>query len=290
MNSVNLEAYIDQARALGVLGVNVTVRGEQIVTWRAEEECRRLIHSAAKSFTAMAVGFAVQEGLVSLEEKLTDAFADELPGDVGENLQKATVRDLLTMHLGHAQAHLMAGQRPFYEEDDWVRMCLALPMPYAPGRRFCYSNLGPYLAGVLVQRRAGCDLVEYLTPRLFAPLGIKRPTWETDRQGRTFGAAGLMLTITELHRFGLFCLQRGMWEGKQLIDPAWIDECAKQQGPMPYGYLFWLGKRGSYRADGKYGQLSIILPEKEAVVTLVSECRDTKALMRAVDAFIGEVL
>ena len=290
MNSVNLEAYIDQARALGVLGVNVTVRGEQIVTWRAEEECRRLIHSAAKSFTAMAVGFAVQEGLVSLEEKLTDAFADELPGDVGENLQKATVRDLLTMHLGHAQAHLMAGQRPFYEEDDWVKLSLSQPFAHAPGERFVYNNVGPYLAGVLVQRRAGCDLVQYLTPRLFAPLGIKRPTWECDPLGNTFGAGGLFLTLTELHRFGLFCLNRGKWNGVQLLDPAWIDACAAPQDGDSYGYLFWRGEFGSFRADGKYGQLSIILPEKNAVVTVVCECRDGEGLTRLINGFIAECL
>jgi CubicO group peptidase (beta-lactamase class C family) len=186
----------------------VTQNDELIARWRSEGECRRNIYSATKSFTAIAVGFAVQEGLIRLDEKLTDAFAGDLPETVCENLEKATVRDLLTMRLGQASGFLMGNDRPFYEEDDWVKLSLAQPFPHAPGESFVYNNVGPYLAGVLVQRRAGCDLVAYLTPRLFAPLGIKRPTWECDPLGNTFGAGGLFLTLTELHKFGLFCLQR----------------------------------------------------------------------------------
>lgn len=290
MNEEKMTACLEEAQRLGVLGVNVTKDDELILAWRSEGECRRNIYSASKSFTSIAVGFAVQEGLIRLDEKLTDAFCDDLPETVCENLRKATVRDLLTMRLGQETGFLMGTQRPFYEEDDWVKLSLAQPFAYAPGEKFVYNNVGPYLAGVLVQRRSGCDLVSYLTPRLFKPLGIKRPTWECDPLGNTFGAGGLFLALTELHRFGLFCLQRGMWNGRRLLNAEWIDACAAPQGGDNYGYLFWRGAHESFRADGKYGQLSVILPGKNAVVTVVCECRDGEGLMRLINRFIAEQL
>lgn len=287
---MDLREFIAGAEKYRLLGLLVTKNGQLTDSWHFEPECRRNIYSASKSFTAIAVGFAVQEGLVRLDEKLTDAFAGDLPQTVSENLKKATVRDLLTMRLGQARGFLMGDARPFYEEDDWVKLSLAQPFEHAPGEHFVYNNVGPYLAGILVQRRAGCDLVQYLTPRLFAPLGIKRPTWECDPLGNTFGAGGLFLALTELHKFGLFCLNRGAWNGVQLLDPAWIDACAAPQDGANYGYLFWRGDFGSFRADGKYGQLSVILPEKNAVVTVVCECRDGLGLTKLINGFIGEYL
>ena len=250
-----------------------------------DEECRRNVYSASKSVTSCAVGFAIQEGLLSLEERLVDAFPQDLPETVGENLEKATVRDLLTMCLGQDHGELMGAQRPLYQEKDWVKLSLSLPFAYQPGSRFVYNNVGPYLAGVLVQRRAGCDLVSYLTPRLFDHLGITRPTWEVDPQGYTFGAGGLFFTLSELHTFGQFYLQNGLWNGRQLLSPAWVKESTTKQvenGQQGYGYLFWGGPQGTFRADGKYGQLSILCREKDAVITVVAECRDVPSLMDAI--------
>ncbi len=110
------------------------------------------------------------------------------------------------MCFGLEKGSLMGEQRPFYEEDNWVKISLAIPFKYNPGTHFVYNNVGPYLAGILVQRRFGCDLVSYLTPRLFSKLGIKRPTWETAPLN-SFGAGGLFLTLSELHKFGLFYLK-----------------------------------------------------------------------------------
>lgn len=279
---MELGKFIEIAQPLGVLGIRISQNGEPVGEWLYEEECRRNIYSATKSFTSCAVGFAVQEGLLSLSEKLTDAFPKEMPDVISKNLEAATVRDLLTMCLGQENGSLMGGQRPFYEEDDWVKLSFAIPFVHAPDTRFVYNNVGPYLAGILVQRRAGCDLVSYLTPRLFSHLGIKRPTWETDPLGNSFGAGGLFLTLSELHKFGLFYLQKGCWNQKQLLSPAWIAESTRQQTDAPYGYLFWRGEHNSYRADGKYSQLSILFPDQNAVVTVVAECRKGDDLMRAI--------
>ena len=115
MQRMDFDAYCEQARSLGVLGMNVTKDDQLLVSWRSEGECRRNIYSATKSFTACAVGFAQQEGLLSLEEKLTDAFPRDIPPSPCDHLRKATVRDLLTMRLGQAKGFLMGDQRPFYE-------------------------------------------------------------------------------------------------------------------------------------------------------------------------------
>ena len=121
----------------------------------------------------------------------------------------------------------MGEQRPLYEEDNWVKMSLAIPLSISRVRILCIITFGPYLAGILVQRRSGCDLVSYLTPRLFSKLGIKRPTWETDPLGNSFGAGGLFLTLSELHKFGLFYLNKGKWNGKQILSEKWIEESTK---------------------------------------------------------------
>ncbi len=279
---MNLQKFSEKAVPLGILGLKITQRGEEAAYQLWDEECRRNVYSASKSFTSCAVGIAVREGLLSLKERLVDAFAADLPETVNDNLAKATVEDLLTMCLGQAEAHLMGGQRPLYAEDDWVKMSLALPFVHEPGTQFLYNNVGPYLAGVLVQRRAGCDLVSYLTPRLFAPLGIRRPTWEVDPLGYTFGAGGLFLTLSELHRFGLLYLNEGNWNGRQIVPREWVKESSRSHTGFGYGYLFWIGDQNSYRADGKYSQLSIILPEKQAVISVTAECRDGEAMQRAI--------
>lgn len=279
---MNLNEFERKIRQVGVLGYRVSQNDELIAHRMWDDDCRRNIYSASKCFTACAVGFAIEEGLLSLDEKLTDVFCEELPENVSENLKKAKVRDLLTMCLGQEQSGLMGADRPFYEEDNWVKLALAIPFVHEPGKHFFYSNVGPYLAGILVQRRAGCDLVSYLMPRLFEPLGIHRPTWEVDPLGNTFGAGGLMLNLFELHKFGLFCLHQGEWNGRQLISKEWMAACTRPQDSEQYGYLFWMGEHQSFRADGKYAQLAVVFPEKNAVVSTISECRDYPGLFRAI--------
>ena len=240
------------------------------------------IWSVSKPFVAMAAGIAEREGLITLDEYIYPWFEKYFPSNPSENLYKIKIRDLLTMCLGQEKGSLMGEQRPLYEEDNWVKMSLAIPFKYKPGTHFVYNNVGPYLAGILVQRRSGCDLVSYLTPRLFSKLGIKRPTWETDPLGNSFGAGGLFLTLSELHKFGLFYLNKGRWNGKQILSEKWIEESTKAADVGYYGYLFWRGEYNSFRADGKYSQISMILPKKNAVVSFVSECRRGDELLKTV--------
>ena len=282
---MDLKPFKEKAEKLRVLAVMVTQHDKLLEKLNWDDDCRRNIYSASKSFTSAAVGIARREGLLSLDEKLVDAFPDELPERVSDNLAKATIRDCLTMQLGQPEAALMGPQRPYYTERNWVRLSLSLPFTDEPGTRFVYNNVGPYLAGVLIQRRAGCDLVSYLQPRLFDHLGIVRPTWEYDPLGYTYGAGGLFLNVEELNKLGLLYLHDGEWNRRQLIPADWVRESAARQadnGSFGYGYLFWLGEQGSFRADGKYCQLSIVLRDKDAVISILAECRDGEALNRAV--------
>ena len=285
---------IDQyAEEMRILNLRVCRGGEIIVKRDWDGEIRRNQYSASKSFTSAAVGIACREGLLRLDEKLCDVFEEEIPSQPSENLQKAVVRDLLTMCLGQKEGWLMGEQRPVMEEEDWVRFCLSRPFETEPGTTFVYNNAGPYLAGILVQRRAGCSLVDYLMPRLFAPLGIRRTVWEVDPQGFTFGAGGLFLCVTELMRFGQLLLQEGMWNGKQLIPAEYVREASRVQadnGAEGYGYLFWRGPYNSFRADGKYGQLAIVLPDKNAVIAINAESRDAGSMMkRCMDVIVPQL-
>lgn len=277
-----MENFDVKAGELRLLNLRVWKDGGLVLSKDYDGEMRRNQYSASKSFTSVAVGIAEKEGLLSLDERLTDAFPEDVPEDPCDNLRKATVRDLLTMGLGQGRGYLMGEQRPFLQEEDWVKYSLSLPFEHAPGEKFVYNNVGPYLAGVLVQRRAGCDLVSYLTPRLFKPMGIQRPTWETDPRGFTFGAGGLFLCVGELLKFGRLLLQKGQWEGRQLVPAAYLEEAAKKQienGEQGYGYLFWRGERGSYRADGKYGQYAIVFPEENAVICTNAELLEQRKLL-----------
>ncbi len=282
---MNIEKFASCAEEMRVLGIIVEQDGEVLARYTSEPPCRRNVYSVSKSFTSTAVGIAQSEGLLSLKEPLVEAFKNDLPAEISPYLEKATVRDLLTMSLGQAKPFLMGAERPYYEEHDWVKLALKQEFSSFPGEKFLYNNAGPYLAGVLVQRRSGENLVHYLMPRLFEPMGITLPTWEIDPLERTFGAGGLFLTLDELHKFSKLYLANGSYDGKQLVPTEWVREATKKQvenGSFGYGYLFWRGADNSYRADGKYGQFSIIYPDKNACITVVSESRNADVILKSI--------
>lgn len=280
-NSI-LEPFIKSVENVTMCGIIVIKDGEKIAEYDWEPKMRMNQYSASKSFTSAAVGMAITEGLLNLDDKVIDYFPESIPEKVSPELESLTVKHLLTMSVGHDEAYLMGTQRPLMKEKDWVKFSLGIPFKYKPGTKFLYSNVGPYLAGMIVQRKAGCNLVDYLMPRLFEPLETLRPTWECDPMGNTFGAGGLFLTVNDLAKFSQLYLQKGIWNGKQIIPKEWVEATAKPQISTDrddvysnaYSYLFWHGPNKSYRADGKYGQFGIILPEKNTVIAINAYNRD----------------
>ena len=222
--------------------------------------------SVSKSFTGVAAGFAVEEGLFTLDDRVIDYFPDERPKTLTPQWEAMKVRHLCTLQLGFSGPYLMGYQRKTMKETDWVQFLFDQPLPDFPGRYFKYTNAGPYLLGVMIQRLTGLSLTDYLMPRLFGPLGIARPVWGCDPQGQVFGAGGLEITPTELSRFGQTILDGGRWKGEQIIPKSWMKKVwdttiSTEEGQQDYSMLFWRGRHDSLSAVGRYGQYCTMGPE-----------------------------
>lgn len=263
-------------RSISQFGVDhVIVRkdGTELARRDFVPEVRQNQFSLSKSITGTAIGFALEEGLLHLEDRVTDLLADSLPPIVGPNLEMLTLRHLLTMTLGQKKPYLMGDQRRTMTETDYVRFALSRPFEEAPGNTFLYSNVGPYLAGVILEQKSGERMADYLLPRLFEPLDIPLPEWDTDPLGNTFGAGGIWLTSTEVSRFGQLYLSDGVWNGVQVLPKTWVRLVERTVIPVPdgvrdYGMLFWRGRYDSISAVGRFGQYCTILKDKNAVIVL----------------------
>jgi CubicO group peptidase (beta-lactamase class C family) len=251
-----------------------------------------VLWSVSKTFTATAIGFAVAEGRLKLSDKVIGFFPDKLPAEVSENLQALTVKDLLTMSGGHDVEPTAPRDKP---DIDWVEGFLAAPFVHKPGTFFVYNSVGTYMLSAIIQKATGEKLLDYLTPRLFEPLGISGATWDDSPQGINLGGWGLSLKTEDLAKMGLFILQKGEWKGKQLLPAAWFDEAtAAQVSSMPsgmrpeqitpdmkqqdwilgYGYQMWRSRHNSFRADGAFGQYILVLPEQDAVIAVTARVDD----------------
>ena len=272
--------------------------------WQSEgvDSVPHVLHSVSKTFTATAVGMAISEGLMSLTDKIVDYFPDKLPADVSDNLKAMTVRDLLTMSCGHDVEPSWRGD----SDQDWVTTFLAHPVVHEPGKFYLYNSLGTYMLSAIVQKVSGEKVVDYLTPRLFDPLHIDKPRWEESPQGINCGGWGLYLKTEDLAKMGQLLLQKGEWNGKQLIPAEWVAEMSRKQvesiNPgtrmeeaaakgmtketsdwmQGYGYQMWRCRPGCFRADGARGQYIIVVPEKNAVIAITSDVEDLQGELNLV--------
>jgi CubicO group peptidase (beta-lactamase class C family) len=279
---VDLRPFIEgvEKQNLRVEGILVTRRGEVIGEHRWIPEVPKNVYSVSKSFTSIAVGRAVGEGKLSLRDKVLDAF----PGfPYAEGAEFLTLEHLLTMNRGHLE----------FTQPRSVEEALAHKLDIKPGERFFYDNACTFLASAMVTKAMGKKVRDLLVERLFGPLGIPDPVWAESGDGHTIGATGLELSTSSLARFGRFLLQRGNWEGKQLVSPAWIDGATRTQVPtipsqnspdydIGYGYQFWTCRHGAYRCDGKNGQFVVVFPALDAVVTINSNDENMKPILYAV--------
>lgn len=233
------------------------------------------LFSISKSFTSTAVGFAVAEGLLTVETKVVDLLPDDRPAEVSANLAAMRVRDLLTMTTGHA-ADTVEGVRG-NGADNWAKVVLAMPVEFEPGSHFVYDTGATYLLSAILHRLTGMRLLDYLTPRLFEPLGITGATWEQCPRGIDVGGWGLAITTEEIAAFGQLLLQHGEWNGVQVVPRAWLDDATAQQvanggrgeaadWEQGYGYQFWRARHGAYRGDGAFGQYVLVMEEQDAVL------------------------
>ncbi|MBP7933791.1 MAG: serine hydrolase [Phycisphaerae bacterium] len=244
------------------------------------------LFSLSKSFTSTAVGLAIAEGKLSLDDEVLQFFPDQAPAEPSENLKAMRVSDLLRMSTGQQT------EPPRTPDQPWVKSFLAHPVPFKPGTHFLYNTSGTYMLSAIVQKVTGMTLLDYLGPRLFEPLGIEKPTWETSPQGISTGGYGLSIRTEDIARFGQLYLQKGRWQGRQLVPEAWIEAASARQtsnGSKPtsdwdqgYGYQFWRCRHGAYRGDGAFGQYCIVMPEQDTVIAMTSGLKDMQAVLNQV--------
>ena len=270
-----------------------------------------VLHSVSKTFTATAVGLAIADGKMALTDKIIDFFPDKLPADVSDNLKAMTVRDLLTMSCGHDDDPTGITRSA---GEDWVKAFLAYPVKHEPGTFYCYNSLGTYVLSAIVQQVTGEKVVDYLNTRLFEPLHIDKPRWEESPQGINTGGWGLYLKTEDLAKMGQLLLQKGEWNGQQIIPAEWVSEMSKKQvesiNPgtrleqaeergltvdtsdwmQGYGYQMWRCRPGCFRADGARGQYIIVVPDKTAVIAITSDVQDLQGELNLVWNHILPVL
>jgi CubicO group peptidase (beta-lactamase class C family) len=256
-----------------------------------------MMFSLSKSFTSTAVGLAAAEGKLSIDDTVLQHFPDDAPGEPSANLKGMRIRDLLAMSTGQ---HAEEMQKFSFAEKGLTKAFLGLPVAHKPGTHFWYNTPATYMLSAIVNKATGQDLMEFLRPRLFEPLGIENPTWEKSPDGISMGGFGLKVRTEDVARFGQLYLQRGEWGGKQLVPAAWIDAATSRQasnGSSPtsdwdqgYGYQFWRCRHGLYRGDGAFGQFCIVMPEQKVVVAITSGTRDLQGVMNVVwDHLLGGV-
>jgi CubicO group peptidase (beta-lactamase class C family) len=249
-----------------------------------------MMFSLSKSFTATAVGMAVDEGFFSLDDAVISFFPDEAPREVSDYWANLRVKHLLSMSTGH-------DVKPFptmYEQKDsnWAKGFFEVPLLHEPGTHFLYNTGASYMLSEIVQRKTGLKLMDFLTPRLFEPLGIECASWMQSPEGVSLGGIGLSIKTEDIARFGQLYLQKGLWQGQQVLSKAWVEEATKahvSNGDNPksdwaqgYGYQFWRCQHGFYRGDGSFGQFCFVLEKYNAVLAMTAAAKDMQVVMNTV--------
>ncbi|TVQ18088.1 MAG: class A beta-lactamase-related serine hydrolase [Spirochaetaceae bacterium] len=291
--SGQIESFIRALSRVPQLHGLVVVRHGAVIADAAWRPYRRdvphMLYSLSKSFASTAVGLAVHEGLLSVDDRVLDHFPDDAPKKPSAHLEAMRVRHLLSMSTGHAEDATEATMRSRTQP---YRAFLRIPVVHEPGTHFVYNSAATFMLAAIVQRLTGQTLVDYLTPRLFEPLGIESPVWESHPNGVNFGGWGLYLRAMDIAKFGQLYLQRGKWGRSQLIPRDWITEATRTQvdnGSDPrsdwnqgYGYQFWRCRHNCYRGDGAFGQYCIVMPDQDAVVAITSGVASMQAVLDVV--------
>ena len=260
-----------------------------------------VIHSCTKAFTATAIGFAQQEGLLHVDDPIMNYLSDLAPAEHAPELDRLTIRHLLTMSNGHA---VNVFRRPCHEISpaELKRNFMAAPFGCEPGSKFAYNNTNSYMMAEIIRRLTGKDPMDYLRPRLLNKLGIE-PSYQTDTDGMFMGYGHMRLTREELARFGQFYMDGCVWEGERLLPEAWAKEATGFQiattslggtpGKNPdwdagYAFHMWRGQHDGFRFCGAYGQICACYPKYNLMFCLNSG--STQEVQEMLTAFYEYIL
>lgn len=261
-----------QEQNLNIYGIHVYQNGKTLAAHRFRSDDRINLCSGAKTFVAVGVGIALDEGLFRLQDKVLGYFP-EYQSIAVEGAENIKIEHLLQMTSGH-----MTEAFSKYDSMDRAELFFQTPLMTTPGTYFFYEDLCTYMLGRIIEAVTGDNLLEYLKPRLFDKLEIVNPQWHTCLHGHTSCAGGLYLTTEEYARLGILLLHEGIYKGRRVVSESyvqqmhskWVDTSYKndpetQQG---YGYQIWkCSREHTYRANGMYGQVCIILEDYNAVIT-----------------------
>ena len=238
------------------------------------------VYSLSKSFTSTGIGIAVDEGLLSVNDRVIDYFPGKFPDDPGENLREMRIRHLLSMNAGH-EVEPMAPLEDLFA-GDMARFFLNSPVEHKPGSHFAYSSIATFMLSSILQTVCGQPLLEYLRPRLLEPLGFDDVFWDAVPGGVNMGGWGLMVRLEDVAKLGQLYLNKGVYNGKRILSEQWVDEATSAHSDnnrpgepvdwcMGYGYQFWRCQHGAFRGDGAFGQYCVVMPEQDMVFVMMSE-------------------
>ncbi len=294
INPRGLDAFLDAMDAASDIELHslMVLRHGHVVAegwWSPYAPDRvHLLYSLSKSFTSTAAGFAVAEGLLDLDAPVISYFP-ELDAEITDpGSRSMRVRHIAAMASGHLAETLdeAIGGDPL----EPVRGFLLIPPDAEPGTVFAYNQPCTYTLAAIIQRLSGQSLTDYLRPRLFEPLGIEEYGWLQHPPGRDIGFSGFHATTEAIAKLGLLYLQRGVWDGRQLLSERWVAEATRRHVDNPdqpepdwrqgYGFQFWMARHG-YRGDGAYGQFCVVLPEHDTVIATTADTLNMQAILDA---------
>jgi len=272
---------------LGVYGIHVYQNGKTLSEHRFRSNDRENLYSASKTFASVGIGIAESEGRFNLSDYVLN-FLPEYKDIAYQGSEKITIKHLLQMSSGH-----MFEDYSQYNSKDRAEIFFASEMRKEAGSTFYYENLCTYMLGRIIEKVSGKTMLDYLKPRLFDKLEIVNPQWNTCQLGHTACSGGLYLNTEEFSRIGIMLLQNGIYKDKQIV-PAdyinllhseWVDTTSKDDAETKggYGYQVWkCTPPNTYRADGMYGQLCVILNDYDAVITVTAHNEiEHKDILRA---------
>ncbi len=280
-----VENYVRKACANGnnVRALQIIKGDEPIVRLSLapyEPDMKSLLYSLSKSYTSVACGICIDDGLLSPDTKIAELFADKLPSEVSERLRKMTLSDLLSMQSGHEVCVLSE----LRWAEDSIKAFFEQELVTDPGTTFVYSTAATCICAAAVEKVTGKKLTDFLYERMFSVMDIEKPRWAECRDGQTLGGTGLYLSSDDLVKFAIMLKNKGVYNGTRIVSEEYIalatsvhsDNSNTGAGDWGagYGYQFWMNARGGYRGDGAFGQVCMIFPETDTAVVLQSESAD----------------
>lgn len=269
VNSALMGSFLDEAGKLGVeLNSVMMWRAGAVVAegwwWPYQNTLRHMMHSATKSFLSTAIGFAVEEGLIALDDNVLSFFPEHAPGDPSDHLASMTIADLLTQTSGHS--HGTSGSQWRSIPTSWIAEFLKIGVPYPPGAKFRYSSATSFMLSAIITKVTGDNVHAYLEPRLFEPLGISDLQWDLGPENINPGGNGISARSEDLLKLAILHLRDGMWNDRLVLPSQWVRDATSAKRGNPYGYHWWIGPGGCFYAYGVFGQFAFVFPQHDAIL------------------------